>query len=568
MKDKNYTIYKSFVEKKFFLEEALESASNLAVKERKSLSQVLLEKKLVSEEDLNEFVSQQIDIPKFELTKSQVDVKLASLIPEILARKHSVVPLFVVDNIVTIAVYDPLNVQAIEEIEIYTGLTLNVILVSKDTINMLIEYCYSKNIDKEYTEIDQMFEMSLSIVKKKSNDEDIEDLVAEAPIAKLVDMILKQAIMDNSSDIHIEPEETELRIRYRVDGILREAMRPPKPLETAIISRIKIMSGLDITERRKPQDGRLTIAVNDRTVDFRVSTVRTAWGEKVVLRILDKKSILVSLEKIGFSQHVYDVFMKAIAKPSGILLVTGPTGSGKTTTLYAALNKLNTPDKNIVTVEDPVEYNLASINQIPVNAKIGVTFATGLRCILRQDPDIIMIGEIRDLETATIAIQASQTGHFVFSTLHTNNAPGAMTRLVDMGMKPFLIASSVLGVLAQRLVRVICPSCKKLVTLTSADQVKYKDILAELTALYGEVKIYEGKGCKYCGGRGYKGRLGIFEYLEIDEELQSLIVNNATVDELRKLARKKGMRTMKEDGLEKIHKGITTMEEVLRVMSE
>lgn len=556
------------IESDLLSSENLNTALDVSQEENKRLSTVLVESEYITEEELNKFFSEVIDIPSYELNKSQVDIELAKVISEEVVRKYNVVPLFLVDRILTIAVETALDINLLEELESTTGYRLNVIQASADKIRELITYLYLQG-GKEVTDLDEMFELGLELVKSKSGDDDIEEIATEAPIAKLVDMILKQAIAQKASDIHIEPMETDIRVRYRIDGILQEASCPPKMLENALVSRIKIISGLDITERRKPQDGRLSINVGDKVIDFRVSTVKVAWGEKIVLRILDKSTIQVSLEKIGFSPHLYSRFMKTISKPSGILFITGPTGSGKTTTLYSALNKLNSPEKNIVTVEDPVEFNLPSINQIPVNHKIGVTFATGLRCILRQDPDIIMIGEIRDLETASIAVQASQTGHFVFSTLHTNNAPAAATRLIDMGVQPFLIASSIAGVLAQRLVRSICPLCKKEHVLSEKEKVKYEDVLNEMYEVHGkDVVFYKGVGCKHCNNSGYKGRCGIFEFMEISESIQGLILKEVTAEELKKQAKKDGMRTMRDDGLDKVVAGVTTLDEVLRVMSE
>lgn len=561
-------LYGKLVEDGHISQGNFDRAVEISLEENKRLSLVLIENQFLEQDVLTNFFNEVIDIPSYELNKSQIDIDLARVIPEDVVRKYNAVPLFLVDKILTIAVQTALDVDILEELESTSGYKLNVIQASNDQIRELINYCYLQG-SKEVTDLDEMFELGLELVRGKNSDDDIEEIATEAPIAKLVDMILKQAIAQKASDIHIEPMENEIRVRYRIDGILQEASSPPKMLENALVSRVKIVSGLDITERRKPQDGRLTINVGDRTIDFRVSTVKVAWGEKIVLRILDKSSIQVSLDKIGFSPELYNKFMKTISKPSGILFITGPTGSGKTTTLYSALNKLNTPEKNIVTVEDPVEFNLASINQIPVNHKIGVTFATGLRTILRQDPDIIMIGEIRDLETASIAIQASQTGHFVFSTLHTNNAPAAATRLIDMGVQPFLIASSISGVLAQRLVRAICPICKKEYQLDSKEEIKYEDLMKDLKRVHGEdVKLYKGVGCKHCNNTGYKGRLGIFEFMQITEALQSLILREVTAEDLRKQAQLDGMKTMREDGLDKVASGATTIDEVMRVMSE
>jgi type II secretory ATPase GspE/PulE/Tfp pilus assembly ATPase PilB-like protein len=412
-----------------------------------------------------------------------------------------------------------------------------------------------------------LFEMGMQLVDTDSSDEEMFDLAQEAPIAKLVDTIIKQAITEKASDIHIEPEENVVKIRFRVDGLLKDVMTPPKQLETAIISRLKILSNLDITETRKPQDGRITFTINDRDVDFRVSTVRTISGEKVVMRVLDKSGAFVSLEKLGLREEDIQKFLSIITSTSGIVVVCGPTGSGKTSTLYAGLSKINTPDKNIITIEDPVEYNLEGVNQIPVNPKIGVDFVTGLSAIVRQDPDIIMIGEIRNIETASIAIQAALTGHMVFTTLHTRDAAGSITRLMDMGIAPFLINSAIIGVIGQRLVRTICTNCKREISSDSYTGFKEVQLIKELKEKHGaDVKIYKGEGCKFCDSSGYKGRTGIYEQLLFDENVRELVVKKESANKIRDAAIEGGMTTMKEDGLGKVSVGITSIDEIARVL--
>ncbi|RMD52313.1 MAG: type II secretion system protein GspE, partial [Nitrospirae bacterium] len=381
----------------------------------------------------------------------------------------------------------------------------------------------------------------------------------EAPIIKLVNLIISRAIESRASDIHIEPFEDELKVRYRIDGVLHDIETTPSNLKAAIISRIKIMAKLNIAERRLPQDGQIKLKKGDKEIDFRVSTIPTIHGESVVLRILDKESVPVELEKFGFSQEILEAFCRLIELPHGIILVTGPTGSGKTTTLYGALNRINSPEKKIITVEDPVEYHLKGINQIQVKPKIGLNFANTLRHIVRQDPDVIMIGEIRDLETAEIAIQSALTGHLVFSTLHTNDAPSSITRLIDMGVESFLLSSTLIGVMAQRLVRVICPDCKVL----------DEDSSPLICSITGErFKQYRGLGCEKCAETGFRGRTGIFELLPIDDDIRELILSKADASQLMKRAREKGMRTLIEDGMRKVKAGITTMSEVLRVTQE
>lgn len=392
----------------------------------------------------------------------------------------------------------------------------------------------------------------------------LEETDAEAPIIRLVNRLFSQAVRDRASDIHIEPFEQELVIRYRIDGVLYPILRPPKRLQPAITSRVKIMAGLNIAEKRLPQDGRIRLRVAGRDIDVRVSTLPTTYGERVVLRLLDRSQVILRLEELGFTPEILHAWRGFIHRPYGILLVTGPTGSGKTTTLYASLSQLNHPDRNIITIEDPVEYQLKGIGQINVNPKIGLTFAHGLRTILRQDPDIILVGEIRDLETAEIAIQASLTGHLVFSTLHTNDAPSAVTRLVDMGVEPFLVSSSLLGVLAQRLVRTLCPHCKVPVVPT-------REALKELGIVETDLPrgvVYEGRGCPQCKGTGYRGRIAIGELMRISDPIRQLILKNQDAATIRKTAQKLGMKTLREDGASKVIQGLTSIAEVLRVTQD
>ncbi|UCD16163.1 MAG: Flp pilus assembly complex ATPase component TadA, partial [Candidatus Omnitrophota bacterium] len=391
-------------------------------------------------------------------------------------------------------------------------------------------------------------ELEVKITEGKAQEIDFEKIAKEPVVIKLVNLILIKGIHDRASDVHIEPEEKNLKLRFRIDGILHEEISPPKHLQSAIISRIKIMSNLDIAERRIPQDGRFTIKMEGREIDIRVSCVPTIYGENVVLRLLDVSTTLLALEALGFSKEVFKEYKKLISRPHGIILVTGPTGCGKTTTLYASLDKINTVEKNIITIEDPVEYKLEGIRQIPVNSKVNLTFANGLRSILRQDPDIIMVGEIRDFETAEIAIHAALTGHLVFSTLHTNDAAGAVARLVDMGVEPFLVSSSVIGVLAQRLIRIICPDCKE----------KYapdKEVLENIGLKKEKIDFYRGRGCPECMNTGYKGRIGIFELLVIDDFLRNLIVTKAGAEQIKRKAVDSGMIALKEDGISKVEQG-------------
>jgi general secretion pathway protein E len=408
-----------------------------------------------------------------------------------------------------------------------------------------------------------MGEKGFEFIREEEEDVGhLKDLASEAPIIRLVNLILTRAVESRASDVHIEPFEDELKVRYRIDGVLHETESTPKKLQAAIISRVKIMAKLNIAERRLPQDGRIKLKVGDTEVDLRVSTIPTLHGESVVMRILHKEGIKIDLDLLGFPPGTLGSFNQLITKPNGIVLVTGPTGSGKTTTLYGALDKINSPDVKIITVEDPVEYQLKGVNQIQVKPQIGLNFASTLRHIVRQDPDIIMIGEIRDLETAEIAIQSALTGHLVFSTLHTNDAPSAITRLLDMGVENFLLSSTVRGILAQRLVRVICPSCKEV-----DPSVANKEELVKI-GISPDIPLYRGKGCDQCASTGYYGRFGIFELLVVNDDIQRLVLRGSDANQLRQTARQNGMRTLLEDGIEKIKAGVTTISEVLRVTQE
>jgi len=422
-----------------------------------------------------------------------------------------------------------------------------------------------KVIDQYYGAIGSAEELVRGLTKEKMEErlkgtKGLAEIAEDAPIVKLVSLIIMQAVKDKASDVHIEPAEDKVLVRYRIDGILHEVQQIPKHLQSALASRVKVMARMDIAETRNPQDGRIQLKMENKDLDLRVSSFPTINGENLVLRILDKSSVLMGLAELGFAGKDLKNFDKLIRRPNGIILVTGPTGSGKTTTLYAALSTINSIEKNIITIEDPVEYEIPLIRQTQVNPKAGLTFANGLRSILRQDPDIIMVGEIRDKETAEIAIQASLTGHLVFSTLHTNDAPGALTRLIDMGIEPFLIASSITGILAQRLVRVICPKCKE--KYTPSDEVIHDLGLKE------KVELYRGKGCMHCKETGFSGRVGIFELLLMNETIKNMVTAKASSGDIKKNALASGMTTLYEDGIEKIKNGVTTAEEMLRVTEE
>lgn len=526
------------------------------------LRKVLVRMGVIDEEDLVRFLSAKLSVPRIELGNYLIDSKLIELVPESLARKFELVPVLKIGNRITCVMIDPWNVFALDEVRMKTGLTVEPAVATEAEIRKAIDQYYGakgtmedliRNIDEQKMGIEPQREVG---VKK------LQEITEEPVVIRLVNLIVMKAIAEGASDIHVEPEEESLKVRIRVDGFLHEIPPPPKHLQSAIISRIKIMSGMDIAERRIPQDGRFSVKTEGKEIDVRASVVPTTYGENVVLRLLNKESALLTLEQLGFSKEILERYTRLIMRPYGIILVTGPTGSGKTTTLYSSLDKVNTPEKNIITIEDPVEYMLPGIRQIHVNTKVDLTFASGLRSILRQDPNIIMVGEIRDPETAEIAIQAALTGHLVFSTLHTNDAATAVARLIDMGVEPFLASSSVIGILAQRLVRKICPHCRE-------RYVPGAEALADVGMDPGEkADFYRGKGCDRCMQTGYKGRVSIYELLLPDDAIRKAIVSKASADEIKKLALAGGMVTLMRDGIAKVREGITTVEEVLRVTRE
>lgn len=553
----------SLVEEGIITQDQLDLARKEEKRTGERVRNILVRMGFLAESDLVSFLSERFGVPRIELENYLIDPKIIDLIPEDLAKKYELIPVLKIGNRLTCAMVDPANIFALDEVRSRTNLIVEPSVATRSEIKKALNEYYGakgtmedliKTIDEE------------KIAKAGTGEIDIralEGIVEEPAVIKLVNLIIIKAIKEGASDIHIEPEESSLKLRLRVDGLLHEIDSPPKHLETTLISRIKIMSNLDISERRIPQDGRFTIKMEARSIDVRVSCVPTIYGENVVLRLLDSSNALLSLGQLGFSSHILEVYDKLITRPHGIILVTGPTGSGKTTTLYSSLNKINSPDKNIITIEDPVEYKLAGIRQMQVDAKVDLTFANGLRSILRQDPDIIMVGEIRDIETAEIAIQAALTGHLVFSTLHTNDAPSSITRLTDMGLEPFLTASSIIGVLAQRLVRRICPDCKERYT-PSDEALKDVGFVNEQR----NIVFYRGKGCPKCMNTGYKGRVSLYELMMPDDKIRDAIIAKASAGEITRLARSNNMKSLMEDGIEKVISGITTVEEVLRVTRE
>jgi general secretion pathway protein E len=478
-------------------------------------------------------------------------------------KENLVVPLEQKGNTLTVAMADPDDFETIDALRVATSADIIVYPSDRETLNDYIAKFYSQKSENVNSIIEDIGEKGLEFVEEEEEDVGhLKDLASEAPIIRLVNLFITRAVESRASDIHIEPFEDELKVRYRIDGVMHETESIPKKLQAAVVSRVKIMAKLNIAERRLPQDGRIRLRVGQTEVDLRVSTIPILHGESVVMRILLKEGTMTDLTMLGFPEKTFMTFGSLITKPYGIILVTGPTGSGKTTTLYGALERLNAPDKKIITVEDPIEYQIKGINQIQVKPKIDLNFANTLRHIVRQDPDIIMIGEVRDLETAEIAIQSALTGHLVFSTLHTNDAPSAITRLLDMGVENFLLSSTVTAILAQRLVRVICPSCREL-DPSGTDREAVANV-----GIGGDVQLYRGRGCEKCANTGFFGRRGIFELLVVTDDIRKMILRNADAKEIRQTARGEGMQVLIEDGVQKIKDGVTTLSEVLRVTQE
>ena len=535
---------------------------SLQAESGRRIDRILIEQGYIREDEMLKALSCILGLPYME----KIDIepgKFSSSFPESFLKENNCIPMKRENGVLMVAVSDPLNSEILNEIAVISGCSVQAIAAPAEEISRAIESFSDFHAESAESMIRDMRDVEPgSTVQVYDEQEDLLDMASKAPVIKLVNLIISQAIRERVSDIHIQPYEKELRVRYRIDGILHDAHTPPKHLETAIISRIKVIANLNIAERRLPQDGRATIKVDDRQIDIRISIVPTAFGERVVMRLLDKENLFLGLEELGLLQEKLETVGRLIRNSHGIILVTGPTGSGKTTTLYAALSRINSPEKNIITVEDPIEYQLPGISQIQVKPKIGLTFASGLRHIVRQDPDIIMVGEIRDVETAEIAVHASLTGHLVFSTLHTNDAPGAVTRLLDMGIEPYLISSSVIAIVAQRLVRLVCGKCRE-------SYVPDVESLAEVGLKKEDVKtLYRGKGCPGCLDTGYRERTGIYEVLVLDSELRELILQRADSDTIRKKALEKGMETLRGDGAKKIMRQVTTIEEVLRVTQE
>ncbi len=554
------------IKSKRITKERLDEAVDLQQRKKIPLRKILIDKKLISEKELLSLLSERLYIPSLELTKYRFSPEVISLIPEELARKYIIVPISRMGNTLTVAISDPLNIFVLDDLKTITGCNIDIVLSPESEILKVIDTYYRKGVRDIESILSEAAPSEVSEEAESTIQETIElsEVIKESQrplIVQLVDLMLTQALKKRSSDIHIEPFFNGLRIRYRIDGNLYDIFNLPKAKQNAVLARLKIISNLDITESRLPQDGRFKVRLEGKEIDFRVSALPTNFGQKFVLRALDRSNLSVGLDALGFSPAPLGLFKKAIKKPFGMILVTGPTGSGKSTTLYSILNQLNSVERNIVTIEDPVEYQLEGVTQIQAKSDIGLDFASGLRAVLRQSPDIIMIGEIRDGETADTAVKAALTGQLLLSTLHTNDAVSSITRLIDMGVEPFLVASSLIIVCAQRLCRRICLKCK--------EPVEEPSKFLKSFGLNEKMKVYKGKGCSSCNNSGFFGRTAILEALMIDDEIREMIIQKKSTDEIKEYAVKElNMKTLRDDGLLKVEQGLITIEEAMRITAE
>lgn len=543
------------------LKSAIEKQESMKKRgEKKLLGQILIELEYASEVEITRAIASQAGVEYLSLESYDIDGTAAALLDPESARRYLALPIGFDNNRLVVAMFDPNNILALDDIRLITGYEIKPVCVSGSELKLGIEQYASQIGDVESGIDDDYYE------NNEDQEEDIGQSVGDKPAVQLANLIFNQAVRNAASDVHIEPQEKSLRIRFRIDGVLHEVMQPPGRLHPSLVSRIKVIAGMDIANRRSPQDGRTSLKVDGKVVDFRVASLPSAYGEKLTLRLLDRSSRMITLPELGFPETHLKKFRRSINKPHGCVLVTGPTGSGKTTTLYAALAELNTIEKHIITVEDPIEYRLNGINQVQVNPRAGLTFASGLRSILRNDPDIIMIGEIRDRETARIAIESALTGHLVLSTLHTNDASGAITRLADMEIEPYLTASSVIAVLAQRLVRVLCTVCRQPYTITR-NELRGNIPDFPLKKEEEEITLYKNTGCMRCSNTGYSGRIGVYELLIVSDTIKQLTLQQRSAGEIAQAAVNEGMVTLRRDGLIKVREGITTLEESLRVLA-
>ena len=556
------------VKEKIITPEQLEQANKVQKEQSCRLGSALVKLGFLTDEDVTNFLSRQYGVPAINLSYFEIDPAVVKLIPFETAKRYQILPLSRVGASLTIAMVDPTNVFAMDDIKFMTGFNIEPVVASESSIQSGIEKAYGTSQGDDLETVMQSMTDDADVEVQAEEEQiglaDLEKAADEAPVVKLVNLVLTDAVKRGASDIHIEPYEKEFRVRFRIDGVLQSIMSPPVKLKDAITSRLKIMAKLDISEKRLPQDGRIMLKMQlggrKKQLDFRVSTLPTLWGEKIVLRLLDKENLRLDMTKLGFEAESLVKFEKAILKPYGMVLVTGPTGSGKTNTLYSAISRLNQPDTNIMTAEDPVEFQLGGVNQVQMKEQIGLNFAAALRSFLRQDPNIILVGEIRDFETAEIAIKAALTGHLVLSTLHTNGAPETITRLMNMGIEPFLVATSVHLICAQRLIRRICKDCAEVIEVPPQTLIEEGFSPEEAKT----VKIQKGKGCGTCNNTGYKGRAGLYEVMEVDDEIRELVLVGASAVELKKKAIERGMITLRRSGLIKVAAGMTTLEEVAR----
>lgn len=549
------------VERGVITQQQLNDALVIQEKTGERLGNILVAKGIINEDQLLEAVSERLGIPKLSLGQLVIDPQVVQRVPVEIARRYTIIPIFAIGNTITLAMADPLNIIAIDEIRYQTNADIKRTIARADEIREAIDRYYSvadslNEIIANNRETARPTKIApLQVVSTESNE-------SEAPIVRLVNLIISKAVKDKASDIHIEPDEDTLRVRYRIHGGMREEASPPKSMQSEILSRIKVSANLDLSEKRIPQDGRMGVSVDGHSIDLRISTLPTIHGEKIVIRILDRRNLHLTFQQLGFRPKMLAEWLHVVKQPEGLILITGPTSSGKTTTLYTTLQEINSIEKNIITVEDPVEYSLPLINQVQINEKAGLSFPAALRSMLRQNPDIVMIGEVRDTETAKIAVRSSLTGHLVFSTIHTNDAPSTVARLLDMGIEPYLLASALKGILAQRLVRTNCSEC-------SAAYQPPATLLqrAGITELSDVIEFKKGAGCRKCKGSGFSGMTGIYEYLEITAPISEAILTGASANRLRELAKKNGFLTLFESGLEKLTSGILCLEELLKETS-
>jgi len=552
-KPKKEKLGQILIRNRIITEDQLEEALAKQRESGNSLGRVLIELKMVSEGALTSILARQIGLKYIDLANYDIDISASSLVDAEVARRYTLIPIGFEDGRLMIAMADPTNVFALDDVRIMTGMEIEPLVATKeDIISAINRFCRA----------DADAQLSVDDLTEEASDNGQEAEIDDAPIVKYVNLLITEAVTDRASDVHIEPMDNDVRVRFRIDGVLHEIRRNPKQLHPGVVARIKVMADMNIAEKRVPQDGRASIDMRGKAIDIRVASLPTIHGEKMVLRILDKSASLMSLEELGFRDETMERYSRSFHKPYGTIMVTGPTGSGKTTTLYATLNVLNSIKQNIITVEDPVEYRLPLINQVQVHYKAGLTFASALRSILRCDPDIVMIGEIRDAESAQIAIESALTGHLVLSTLHTNDAPSALTRLLEMGIEPFLIASAVDCVSSQRLTRKLCDRCKE----AYEPDPNFLEKVGFTWEDMEEKKLFRSKGCPACNRTGFKGRIGVYEVLEVSENIEKLVSRNAPHVEIAEMARSEGMKTMREEGFAKVRQGVTSLEEVLRVI--